>query len=438
MFSNTAYTFSDGTTSTVVPSEIVGRTYGFMPWGGRIRRDWAEMTNQQNNFSSFIVGMTKDQFVSGHTLGNDAAMRRLLTFFEQRRESIAQLMWYANELMTKMAISPLCMPEDRDEAIEDGMFTNTIEGGMVTSLLTILIPETFNVKPPTMDLITAGRGISLSMKRFIEEYFLMKDIMPKESFFKSEIIERAFMAMPDGPIKRSMNTIILGAPEKHHFIFPERALLGDLANASRQYALRVMARDIVAQYPEDFGYAPFFYYVPRPFRQAGENVPEKPDVLYEYYITPGEVEIEHTFSFSELLESISKLEYTPILRTAYNSGKAIKFEFPIKFTMTESAPDDNMEKPPFNQLLASASRMSDMLRLSKITVYYQWSEEYTDERLNTEASSRPPVYQVPMGSIDFDIFAKFVALPRKVITYRSGVEDLSMNEFISLVRRSDV
>jgi hypothetical protein len=264
-FSNTPYTFSDGTRSSVAPYEIVGRTLGFKPWGGRLRQDWTEMTEQQLSFTAFVDELSKDEFISGNVYRADEAIRRLMYFFDQRRETIAQLIYYTNEVLKRMCVSPLCTPQDRDPRIEDGMFRKPIEGGMAISLLTILVPDTFHAKPPTMDLITAGRGTALSMKRFIESYYLHTDVMPKASYFKTEIVEQAFINMPDGPLKMSLKQTILGAPEKHHFIFPARVAIDDgQGNASRWYSQRMLARAIVDSYPHDFGYVKRFYYTPRP------------------------------------------------------------------------------------------------------------------------------------------------------------------------------
>jgi hypothetical protein len=434
-FSSIPKQYSDGTVSELSTVDVVGRSYGFMPWGGRLVRDWTYLSSQQSNFEAFINILSSDDFLTGNIYRSDDAIRRLFTFFSQRRESISQLMYYSNEVMKRMAVSPLCMPQERDESIESGMFTKPIEGGMITSLLTILIPESFHARPPTLDLITAGRGVSLGMKRFIESYYLHTDIMPKRSYFKSEIIEAAFTHMPESPIKRALSSVILGAPEKHHFIFPPRSMIEGVP--SRYYSMKTVARDIVKQNPYDFGYTNYFYYTPRPRKQYGV-VPSRPE-LYEYYIIdPDPEDVMFTYTFSHLLDDLTTHNYSRRTDDAYHSGKYIKFDFPVKISMMEAPPNDGRELPPFNYLMQSRDRITDKLTADMITVFYQWKQQYINARLNSEADSRPPLYQVPNGTYKFNCFNEFMTYPRRQLTFRSGVEDVSINDFITMVRRSDI
>jgi hypothetical protein len=330
------------------------------------------------------------------------------------------------------------MPDPRDPTIEDGMFTRPIEGGAVVSLLTIIIPDTFHAEPPPLSVITSGRSIALSIKRFVESYYLHTDIMPKQSYFKSDIIEAAFSNMPDGPIKRALTNTIVGAPEKHHFIFPQRAQIDDgLGNASRWYSMRMLTREIVKAYPADFGYAPHVYYIPHQRRQQGRNVPGSQH-LFEHYVIPDDKPIFREYTFTELLNDLLNDQYTNVQDDAADANEVIKFNFPVKVTMHEGPPDDARELPPFNYLQLSGSEITDKLRISSVPVYYQWRENFVNTRTNTQAKVRPPVYQPPHGVYDFDVLAKFLGYPRKVVTYRSGVKDMVIDEIIHTVRRSDI
>jgi hypothetical protein len=440
-FSSQAFKFSDGTFSSMSQTSIMGRTLAFHPWGGKIREDWAEETPQFDNYRNFVYYLSKDKFATGMIEGNDQRLRRFFSFFVDRTDTISQLMFYANEAMKRMSISPLAAPDNRNPLMDDGLYKITVPTGGVMSLLTILMPTTFQVKPPSLEMIEAGRGTSKTFLRMVETYHLSTDIYPKKSHFKSDIIEKTIAHMPDsglkGMLKTHLEKVLLGAPEKHHIKFPPRNMI-DGPTASKYYLMTTKARQIVDDNPADFGYAKSFYYTPNSRRQNGSSIIPKLHEIYaadEFEIT----DVHSTYDFTSLLDALTDELYSEDREDAKDRNKIIEFKFPIKIKLTDGAPSNNSNVPPWVFTMNDTSNLLlDNFRVGAIEIFYQWKEDHRSKRHNSQSSADPPSYRSPEIPALFDCLDTFLSYPRIKDTYRSGAVDHTLDELITFFRRSDV
>jgi hypothetical protein len=417
---------------------VVGRTLGFKLWGGEIVQDWADRIPQIENFKAFEARLTADLFYSGMVQGADRSIRRLLQFLISREDELKQLYYYSNEFLRRMCVSPLCTPEEREVDTEYGMYVDQIKLGGMLSLLTITMPSTFHTELPDIKLIIAGNGAIKVIREYVAAYYIATDFMPKKSYFKSEIIEAALKLVEDSPIQKALGTVVLGAPEKHYVVMPDRIRIQDPMTGSEFYNRINEATQLIDQFPMEFGYAKEWYaYFQMPFQ---DNTITTSQALHEHYILPNGIaeQAVRTITYTELIDIISANQYPQIIMNAVNNSRAIKFAFPIKIKLVEGPPTSDARIPPVNYLRNTKGIQEDLMKIDKpISIHYQW-EEYFKVRRSDVAMELPPTYLVADTPLKIEPLDEYLGDIRKKTVYRKGLTIHSIDEVVRIVRRSDI
>jgi hypothetical protein len=279
----------------------MGRRLRYNPLGGEFHENWAVLTDQFLAFKNFLNGLASDSFVTSEMIGNERALNRMLSFFGERLHDNSEVIYNLNRIADILSISPLCTPAERKIINEDKVYYSSITSGMVISLLAVVEPSTMHVAPPSMDMIEAGRGACLTIQRYAESHSLVSDVRPKESYFKRQIAEAAFQLMPEGFLKETLRSVVLGQMSKEYINNVSSAVIN--AAPTKWLQFRRKAREIIRQYPHHFGYTDSFVYLPNPRFQSSQGYSED---LFELYIhnLPSDTEYQRSYDFSSLIDSI--------------------------------------------------------------------------------------------------------------------------------------